>query len=76
MSDKPSKGTVFNVRKVKKDKEGKDRYYTVGTVFIRDNGEGGALFLDFLDGEFPLFKRAPKEAPAPATTEAEERHPW
>jgi len=56
---------TFNVTKAKKDGSGKTIFQQVGTVVIREGGEGGVLYLSWLDGDFALFKKDPKKAPAP-----------
>jgi hypothetical protein len=56
--------TTFNVKKVKTDKAGNQHYQAIGTVLFRSDGKTGVLWLNWLDGEFALFKQTAKEDPS------------
>lgn len=53
--------TTFDVKKVKTDKAGKKHFQAIGTALVRPDGRAGVLWLNWLDGEFALFKRTAKD---------------
>ena len=54
--------TTYVIKRAKK--QGDRTYYQeVGKLLIREGGKNGVLFLHFLDGEFAVFAKEPKEAP-------------
>ena len=60
-------GTTFKVMKAKTiNGSGKKIWNQVGTAIIREGGKNGALFLNWLDGDFALFVKDRADAPASA----------
>ena len=60
-------GTTFKVMKAKKI-NGSDKkiWNQIGTVIIREGGKNGALFLNWLEGDFALFAKDRADAPESA----------
>jgi hypothetical protein len=53
--------TTYTVKKAKKQGD-KTFYQEVGKLLIREGAKNGVLFLHFLDGEYAIFAKEPKEA--------------
>jgi len=72
-----SKGTTYDLSIPTEGADGKTTWNRVGTLFVRENGSGGVVYLTeaFLksspkveDGEvkIPVFKKKPRPAAKPA----------
>jgi hypothetical protein len=53
--------TTYTVKKAKKQGD-KTFYQEVGKLLIREGAKNGVLFLHFLDGEYAVFAKEPKDA--------------
>ena len=65
-------GTTFKVMKAKTINGSDKRIWNqIGTVIIREGGKNGALFLNFLDGDFALFVKDRDDAEKQDSSEPE-----